>query len=140
MPALDYVLLADYVRQDAGTIHIMSAGLDTFTIPGGILPTAVPVGMALRITFSSREPVGELHRLAFTFSGPGGDVLLIGAQDFATPPQAAGVPDHWRTAVGIAVRMLLPIPSYGNYAVEVQLDDDPELMRRLDLRVVEPPL
>ena len=29
MPELDYMVLADYVRQDGGSIHIMGAGVDT---------------------------------------------------------------------------------------------------------------
>lgn len=139
MPELDYVVLADYVRQDAGTVHIMAAGIDTFGLPAAVLPVAVPVGIALRITFSSRDPVGEIHQLRFNFSGPSGDHLLLTAtQNFPTPPQAAGVPDFWRTAVGIAARLALPIPAHGNYAFEVQLDDDPRLTRRLDLRAIEP--
>jgi len=137
MPVLDYVVLADYVRQDSGTIHIMAAGIDTFRIPAAALPTAVPVGIALRITFSTRDPVGDMHKLAFDFSGPPGD-LLTAAQLFPTPPQVPGVPDYWRTAIGVAVRLALPFPSHGNYALQVMLDDDPELSRRLDLRVIEP--
>ena len=34
MPDLEYLVLADYVRQDAGATHIMGAGIDTFGIPG----------------------------------------------------------------------------------------------------------
>ncbi len=49
MPELDYMVLADYVREDTGTIHIMGAGIDTFTVPQ--VPAAAPVGIALRITF-----------------------------------------------------------------------------------------
>jgi hypothetical protein len=137
MPELDYVVLADYVRQDAGTTHIMGAGLDTFNIPAAALPTLVPVGIAVRIMFSSRDPVGELHQVGITFSAPAGD-LLTASQQFPTPPPPAGMPEHWRTAVGIAIRMALPFPAHGNYALEVKLDDDPLLMRRVDLRAVEP--
>ena len=36
MPELDYMVLADYVRQDNGVIHIMGAGMDT------IATSAVP--------------------------------------------------------------------------------------------------
>ena len=48
MPELDYMVLADYVRQDAGVIHIMGAGVDTVTAPA--VPTVQPFGVALRIT------------------------------------------------------------------------------------------
>jgi len=84
MPALDYVLLADYVREDGGTIHIMAAGLDTFTIPAAALPAAVPVGLAARVTFSTQDPVGEMNQFIFTFAGPDGS-LLTATQHFETP-------------------------------------------------------
>ena len=137
MPELDYVVLADYVRQDEGTIHIMAAGIDTFRIPAVGLPAAIPVGLAVRITFSTRDAVGQRHKLDFEFSGPDGN-LLTATQEFPTPPQAPGVPDYWRTAVGIAIRLALLFPAHGNYALQVMLDDDPRLSRRLDLRAIEP--
>lgn len=137
MPELDYVVLADYVRQDGGAIHIMAAGIDTFSVPASQLPAAVPVGIAMRITFSSRDEVGALHEVALTFSGPGGD-LLRATQNLPVPPPMPGVPDHWRTAVGIAIRIALPVPAHGDYALQVMLDDDPRLSRRLDLRAIEP--
>jgi hypothetical protein len=137
MPDLDYVVLADYVRQDGGTVHIMAAGLDTFSIPVTALPASVPVGVATRIMFSSRDQVGETHSFSLEFSGPGG-VLLTVSQRFQRPPPVAGVPEHWRTALQIAVRLGLPFPAHGDYALQVMLDDDPRLSRRLDLRVIEP--
>jgi hypothetical protein len=137
VPELDYVVLADYVRQDAGTIHIMAAGIDTFNVPAAVLPAAVPVGIALRIMFSSQDPVGQMHSISLVFSGPPGD-LLTASQRFPTPPPPPGVPPHWRTAVGIAVKIALPIPSHGDYALQVMIDDDPFISRRLDLRAVEP--
>jgi uncharacterized protein YuzE len=33
MAEIEYLILADYVRQDAGMTHIMGAGLDTITLP-----------------------------------------------------------------------------------------------------------
>ena len=35
MPEIDYLVLAEYVRQDAGMTHIMAAGIDTFYVPEG---------------------------------------------------------------------------------------------------------
>lgn len=137
MPEFDFVLLADYVRQDTGMMHIMAAGLDTISLPATVLPVAVPVGVAMRITFSSQDPAGVTHRLKFTFSGPRGD-LLTATQDFPRPEPAAGLPPHWRMGLGIALRLALPIPEHGDYALSVELDDDPRLTRRLDLRAIEP--
>src|SRR5215472_10154522 len=50
MPELDYMVLADYVRQEAnGVIHIMGAGVDTITTAA--VPTQWPLGVALRMSF-----------------------------------------------------------------------------------------
>jgi len=139
MPDFDYVLLADYVRQDAGTIHIMAAGLDTIALPAAALPAAIPLGLAARITFSSQDEVGTANLLSLVFTGPAGGELLTASQHFLTPPPVPGVPAHWRTAIGLAVRMPLPIPAHGNYAIQVMLNDDPRLSRTLYLRAIEPP-
>jgi|SRR5258706_8391658 len=137
MPELDYVILADYVRQDEGTVHIMAAGLDTVKVPGSVLPAAWPVGIAVRIMFSARDPVGEIHKLSLEFSGPPGE-LLTATQHFPTPARPPGIPPQWRHAFGMAIRLALPLPSHGLYALQLVLDDEPRLSRRLDLRAIEP--
>ena len=137
MPELEYLVLADYVRQDAGMTHIMGAGIDTFTIPPDRLPVAVPVGVVARITFSSRDQVGTEHEITLIFQGPDGD-LLKATQRFPTPPPPPGVPEHWRTALSIAFRLGLPFPSLGDYRLQVGLDDDPLLSRFLDVRAIGP--
>ncbi len=46
MPQLEYMVLAEYVRQDpTGLIHIMGAGIDTINAP--VVPTVQPLGVAL---------------------------------------------------------------------------------------------
>ena len=139
MPELEYVVLAEYVRQDAGMTHIMSAGMDTIAIPPDRLPAAIPVGLAARITFDASDQVGAEHEIGLIFHGPGGAELLRMGQTFQTPPPQEGVPAHWRTAATLVVRLLLPIPAYGNdYRLEVVLDDDPRLSRSVDVRAVAP--
>jgi len=137
MPEIDYVVLAEYVRQDAGMTHIMGAGIDTFFVPEG-QPAVVPVGVVARITFSSRDEVGAEHDISLVFQGPGGDLLTV-SQRFPTPAPAANVPQHWRPAASIAFRIALPIPSHGDYRLQVTLDDDPRLSRSVDVRAIAPP-
>jgi hypothetical protein len=138
MPELDYVILADYVRQDDGTMHIMAAGLDTIHIPAAVLPAAFQVGVAVRIMFSSQDSVGQEHKLSIEFSGPDGSQLLTAAQHFPTPAPPEGIPPTWRHAVGIAFRVPLPLPAHGEYELQLMLDDDPRLSRTLNLRAIEP--
>jgi hypothetical protein len=139
MPELEYLVLADYVRQDAGMTHIMGAGIDTFFLPEERLPAAVPVGLVARITFDVRDQVGADHEINLIFQGSDGNNLLAANQRFQTPPPAPGVPEHWRTAASLVSRLALPIPGHGNYRLQVSIDDDPRMSRSLDVRAIAPP-
>jgi hypothetical protein len=137
MPALEYVVLADYVRQDAGVTHIMGAGIDTFTVQS--VPAAVLAGVVVRLSFSSRDEVGAEHEIRFLFQGPPGDLFTV-TQRFQTPPPAPGVPEHWRTGLNlVAPRIMLPLPVLGDYRFQVMIDEDPRLSRGLDVRAVAAP-
>lgn len=59
MPELDYMVLADYVRQDGGVVHIMGAGVDT--VFASAVPTVQPfiVLSPDEQTVVSVMPVGE---------------------------------------------------------------------------------
>jgi hypothetical protein len=93
MPELEYLLLADYVRQDCGFTHIMGAGIDTITIDQRTPPGVIPVSAVACVSFGSRDEAGAEHEITLIFQGPGGDELLTVAQRFpapAPPPGAAG--------------------------------------------------
>ncbi|MGH3227306.1 MAG: DUF6941 family protein [Streptosporangiaceae bacterium] len=137
---MEYLLLADYVRQDAASTHIMGAGIDTFTVPEGRLPVSVPVGVVARMSFDIRDQVGAEHQVSLIFHGPGDTELLRLTQRLRTPPPAPGIPEHWRTAANLIFRgLLLPLPNYGNdYRLEVIMDDDPRLSESQYVRVVAP--
>jgi hypothetical protein len=132
MPELDYMVLADYVRQDAGVIHILGAGVDTVFAAG--VPAVQPFGVALRITFSTTEPPGEEHTLVLSFIGPD-ERLLDARAAFATPPRIPGVPEHWRTGLGVAIQIAVPLPRYGDYSCELSIDDG-AITKSHDFRVV----
>ena len=135
MPEIDYVVLAEYVRQDAGMIHIMGAGIDTFHVSQ--VPAAVQVGVAARISFGSTEVVGAEHRVDLVFQGPDGPLMEAGHQ-LVTPPKPPDVPEHWRTAVGLVWRLPLPLPRYGDYSLELIIDNDSDLAKSIDVRAVLP--
>lgn len=141
MPQMQYLVLADYVRQDVpGMTHIMGAGIDTFTVPVGRLPAGVPVGVVARMSFDIRDTVGEEHEVSLIFHGPGNTELLRLTQRLRTPTRAPGTPEHWPTGANLIFRgLLLPLPSYGDdYRLEVIMDDDPRLSQSLDVRVIAP--
>ena len=119
MPELDYMVLADYVRQDNGVIHIMGAGVDTVATPA--VPTAQPLGVALRMSFDTTEQPGESHSLKVSFIGPDKPILDVSAT-FLTPPRPPDVPEHWKTGLGVALQLTVPLPQYGDYSCELAID------------------
>jgi hypothetical protein len=135
MPQLDYMVLADYVRQDGNAVHIMGAGIDT--VFARLVPTVQAFGVAAKISFDTTEEPGEQHHLRLTFSGPDSPVLQVDAA-FATPPRIPGVPPHWRTGLGIAMQISVPLPQYGDYSCELSIDDG-AITKSFDLRVMPVP-
>jgi Family of unknown function (DUF6941) len=131
---LDYMVLADYVRQDNGVVHIIGAGIDTIQAPR--LPSVQQLGVALRISFDAADQVGEEHRIKLSFVGPEHPVLTAEAI-LITPPHPPEVPEHWRIGVGVALQMAVPLSSYGDYTCEVAIDDGNEVdPRSFDFRVI----
>jgi hypothetical protein len=128
------MVLADYVRQDGGVIHIMGAGVDTVTAPA--VPTVQPFGVALRMSFGTTEEPGEEHRLTVSFIGPDNRLLDANAT-FVTPPRQLGVPEHWRTGLGVALQILVPLPQYGDYSCELDVDDG-AITKSYEFRVIRP--
>jgi Family of unknown function (DUF6941) len=134
MPELDYMVLADYVRQDGGVVHILGAGVDTVFAP--VVPTVQPLGVAARISFSTTEQPGEQHQLKVSFIGPDSPVLEANAR-FVTPQRPPDVPPHWRIGLGIAIQIAVPLPQYGDYSCELSIDGE-AITRSFDFRVVPP--
>jgi hypothetical protein len=135
MPQLDYMVLADYVRQDGRVTHIMGAGVDTVTAP--VVPTVQPFGIALRLTFGTDEEAGASHYLKITFQSADGEQLLVARSAFNTPPPVPEVPEHWKTALGLALQIPVPLPRYGDYSFELDIDDA-AITKSIDVRVVRP--
>jgi hypothetical protein len=132
---LDYMVLADYVRQDSGVVHIMGAGIDTIQAP--LVPAVQPLGVAMRFSFDAADEVGRQHGVSLSFVGPDQPVLTTNSR-FVTPPPAPGVPEHWRRALGVALQIAVPLPAYGDYSCELAVDGGNELRQSIDFRVIRP--
>ena len=132
MPELDYMVLADYVRQDGGVIHIMGAGVDTITTPA--VPTVVNLGVAARMSFDTTEQPGEEHSLKVSFIGPDQPVFDASAT-FHTPPRPPEVPEHWRTGLGLALQIPVPVPQFGDYSCTLSIDGG-SIVKSYEFRVV----
>ena len=48
------------------------------------------------------------------------------------------MPEYWRTAMVIALRIALPVQGYGHYLLQAMLDENPTQSRSLDVRVIGP--
>jgi hypothetical protein len=133
---IDYMLLADYVRQDNGVVHIMGAGIDTIQAP--MVPTVQTLGVAARILFDAADEVGALHEASLSFVGS--EPVLAVTVRFMTPPPANGVPSHWKTPLGIALLMPVPLPAYGDYTCELAIDGGAAIEpHSIDFRVIPRP-
>jgi hypothetical protein len=132
LPVLYYLVLADYVRLDNGIIHIMGAGVDTVATPA--VPTVVNLGLAVRMSFDTTEQPGDEHTLKVTFIGPDQPVLDLSAA-FVTPPRLPDVPDHWRTGLGLALQIPVPLPQYGDYSCTLSIDGD-SIVKSYEFRVI----
>ena len=130
---LDYLLLADHVREDGGIVNIMGAGIDTISTPR--VPTNQALGVAARISFDAADEVGHEHRVKISFVGPEHQVLSAEAT-FITPDRQPELPVHWRTGIGVALQLLVPLPSFGDYLCDFAVDDGSEISRSIDFRVV----
>lgn len=119
MPKLDFMIPAQFVRHLGGMLDILGAGIDT--IHTAVLPTSHSLGLAVRITFDSTDKPGEQHELKFVFNGDDEDLLTVHAT-LTAPPKLDHVPMHWKTGVGLALSLTVPIPRYGDYSLVLLID------------------
>lgn len=134
---LDYMVLADYVRQDGGVLHILGAGIDTIAVVR--VPHVQPLGIALRISFDAGDPVGEQHQVKVTFMAAD-QIILIAQATFARPAPPEGIPVHWRTGAGVALQIPVLLPSEGDYTCEVVIDEAAVVEpKSTDFRVITRP-
>jgi Family of unknown function (DUF6941) len=120
MPELDFMVTADYVRAEGGVLHMIAAGFDVMFTP--TVPAVRSVGVGLRLLVDvaeAREPHqihliyqdADGHRLAEI----SGTVAPVGEEHPLPPPgRPFGVP--------IAFNLMLPIPAYGDYSLELFVD------------------
>jgi hypothetical protein len=69
MPQLDFMVVADYVRADAGVLNMVGAGFDTVYLP--VVPGVLPAGIGLRIFLDVAE-AREQHPFTVIFQNADG--------------------------------------------------------------------
>lgn len=134
MPELDFMVTADYVRVESGVLHMIAAGFDTMFV--GTVPAVRPVGIGLRLLLDVAE-ARESHEIQLIYQNVDGQRFTeisgtVGpvADDGPLPPPGRpfGVP--------MAFNLMLPVPAYGDYSLELIVDGEPK--KSITLTVIDP--
>lgn len=132
MAEIDFVILADYVRNDVGVLSIVGGGFDRLT--AATLPSGQNVGLGLRFLFTRTECPGP-HVLRIAFQDADAQVLVEVRAEFPV-----GIPADYEPGdlIGMTINanMGVPLPAYGRYTFEVVLDG--QSLKSIPLRVVPP--
>ncbi len=131
MPELNWALLSDHTRLElSGVAHILAAGIDTVTAPA--VPATQSIGIVASIAFTRNE-CGRLHSLEMLFQGEDGQSLAK-IKGTTTPEYDESLPPGWHMNTLVAFNLPLPLPAYGNYSVEILIDDQTKQSLRLRVR------
>lgn len=123
MPELDFMVVADYVRTDAGVLHMVGAGFDTAYLPA--VPGILQAGIGLRILLDVAE---GRHSHPFTLIFQNADGARLAEVTGVVGPVGAGIPEPppgRPYSVVLALNTRLPIPEQGDYSLDLVLDDRP---------------
>jgi hypothetical protein len=136
MPELDFMVTADFVRVEGGVLHMIAAGFDTLWVP--TVPAARQVGIGLRLLVDVAE-AREVHSFTLLYEAADGQVLLRFNGGFGPVPPEQPLPPPGRPyGVAAALNIPLPMPFYGDYSLELFLDDQAEAAKSITLTVAPP--
>jgi hypothetical protein len=123
MPELDFMVVADYVRTDAGVLNMVGAGFDTVHLP--VVPGVLVAGIGLRIFLDVAE-ARDPHPFTLIFQNADGARLAEVSGVVGPVPAHAPEPPPGRPySVVLALNTRLPIPAHGVYSLDLILDDRP---------------
>jgi hypothetical protein len=122
MPELDFMVTADYVRAEGGMLHMIAAGVDTLLVPA--VPAARPLGVGLRLLLDVAE-ARQQHHVQLIYQDADGHRLaeVSGTIGPAAPDQPLPPPGR-PFGIPVAFNLMLPIPNYGDYSLELIVDGD----------------
>jgi hypothetical protein len=135
MPELDFMVTADYVRAESGMLHMIAAGVDLMFIPS--VPAARQLGVGLRLLVDVAE-AREQHRIQLIYQDADGHRLAdISGTLGPVDPNEPLPPPGRSFGVPVAFNLMLPIPTYGDYSLELLVDD--QSMKSITLTAVQLP-
>jgi hypothetical protein len=136
MPELDFMVVADYVRQDGGVLQMVGAGFDTMFVPA--LPAAHQIGIGLRLQLDVAE-AQEQHRVDLIYQDADGQRLAHVAGTVGPVPEDQPLPPPGRPfGVLLAFNLALPVPAYGDFSLELFVDDNEEPVKSITLTAADP--
>jgi hypothetical protein len=124
VPRVDYMLIADYVRSEAGVMHMIAGGFDQIRTMA--VPVARNVGIASRIMLTRAECEYPLSlQFVFQRAGQDEDPLAVFAAEIEAqwPPdevELAGRGDEVGVILSLNVGLLLP--DYGQYELHLKYE------------------
>ena len=137
MPELDFMVTADYVRVEGGVLHMIAAGFDTMFTP--VVPAARQVGVGLRILLDVADAM-ERHTLTLLYQGADGQELFrINGAVGPAPADGPMPPEGRPFGVPVAFNLPIPMPAYGDYSLELFMDDNPKPLKSITLTVAPSP-
>jgi hypothetical protein len=132
MARLQYVLLAEYARVDAGgLLTIAGAGFDHIVVPA--IPGSVAMACALRVLLREDE---KSTRLAITIRPPQGPGLAL--ESVVSAPEEAKA-HQGEVGVAFAATFGLPITAAGIYSFSVSVDGVESERLSFEAEVQSPP-
>ena len=135
MPELDFMVTADYVRAEGGVLHMIAAGWDTIWVP--TVPAARQIGIGLRLLVDVAE-AREAHHVTLLYQDADGQVLLrMNGTLGPVAPERPLPPPGRPYGVPMTFNLLLPMPAYGDYSLELFLDDQAEPAKSITITVAE---
>ncbi len=133
MADLDFAIISDSARVADDMMFVLAGGWDT--IQASNVPADVHLALALRLLFNQSE-CDRPHRLEVFVRGADGQELAR-MDGTTTPNRPEGVPIHWKANSMLAVRFPVRFPDYGEYVIDILLNDSS--VKELPLRVVRAP-
>lgn len=131
MPELDFMVIADYVRAEGGVLHMIAAGFDHLWLPA--VPATRGIGIGLRILVDVADAQTG-HRLLLIYQGSDGQRLAeINGTFGPVGPEQPLPPEGRPFGLAVAVNFPLPIPAYGDYSLELFIDDRAEAVKSITL-------
>jgi hypothetical protein len=131
VPEVDFAVVCDYLREEAGVMHMLAAGIDRIRPP--TLPAALRLGVGVRLALT-REECERPHEVKLLFKDPDGEQIAEVRGGFRVD-YPANVPEGWPAYATLAPNFLVPLQAYGPHRFELFVDDEVQKIMGI---IVEP--